>query len=305
MKNLNTPREIHLGGPLDQATVESLADFICGDDTNRFPQYRSSSFLTRFFQNVGINAVHDGTTRKWWTLEVLHNINPAELERVILRLVDLREYRGMQDQLGLALRSMKSILAMDNLGISLAGAKPFLTEVEPLELDMNKLTSEPVAIDESSFLGQHFLDDISIGELRIESAIAQLLQFRVDEVKSIIDMNAPLATIFLLGSTLEGVLIAIAHNDMKRFMVAKAAPKNKSEEVLKIYEWKLSQLIDVAHEQGLLNRDIMKFSHVLRDFRNYIHPYHQMSEGFIPNQHTVDICWQVFKSALAQLKENQ
>jgi hypothetical protein len=41
---------------------------------------------------------------------------------------------------------------------------------------------------------------------------------------------------------------------------------------------------------------------VLRGFRNYIHPYQQMSENFSPNEQTVDICWQVFRAAYSQLK---
>ena len=67
-----TSPPIHLEQAPDPAVLDSLlADFICGDDDQRFPTYRSSSNLTRFFQALGIDAVHDGSTRKWWVLEVV------------------------------------------------------------------------------------------------------------------------------------------------------------------------------------------------------------------------------------------
>ena len=46
---MTTPRHIHLGRKLDPATLDSLADFVCGNDTERFPVYRKSSLLTDFF----------------------------------------------------------------------------------------------------------------------------------------------------------------------------------------------------------------------------------------------------------------
>jgi hypothetical protein len=85
-------------------------------------------------------------------------------------------------------------------------------------------------------------------------------------------------------------------------MTAKAAPKDKAGVIYKIHDWKLVSLIDVSCELGLVGLDVKKFSHELRDFRNYIHPFHQRAQGFTPTEHTVDICWQVFRAAFAQLK---
>lgn len=297
-------REIHIGSSLDSATLDLLANFICGDDTERFPTYRSSSFLTRFFEDINIHAVHDGSTRKWWTLGILKQLSPAELERVILRLINPRTYGGKKDLLGMAVRSMSDILAMDNLGIDFTQNRPILTDASPATFDAEELKRKPVAADAEVFLGQQFSEEIRIEDLRVDSVISGFLQSRIDEVQAIRRDKAPLATIFLLGSTLEGILIAVACIDMNRFMTAPAAPKDKSQNVLKIQEWTLNSLIDVAHQIGMLSLDVKKFSHVLRDFRNYVHPYRQMSEAFSPDQDTVDICWQVFKAAVTQLKES-
>ena len=57
-------------------------------------------------------------------------------------------------------------------------------------------------------------------------------------------------------------------------------------------------------ELGFLKEDVKKFSHALRDFRNYIHPYQQAASGFNPDIHTAKICWQVLKAAIFQLSKN-
>jgi len=38
--------------------------------------------------------------------------------------------------------------------------------------------------------------------------------------------------------------------------------------------------------------DVKRFSHALRDFRNYIHPYEQWRNAFNPDEHTALICYQ-------------
>ncbi len=296
---------IHLGSLLDEAVLDSLADFICGDKADKYPVYRSSSYLTRFFQNLGINAAHDGSTRKWWVLSILNAIQSNDLEKVILRLVDLREYKGDKSLLKMAVQSMNDILAMDNFSIGFNGVQPKLERAEQISFDKDEFTKTTVAPDEeSAFLGKQFSDDIKIADLGFDSVITQLLQERIDEIQASPKHKTPLATIFLLGSTLEGILLAAALKDQPNFTKASAAPKDKTGKVFKIYDWKLQSLIDVACEVKLLCMDVKKFSHVLRDFRNYIHPYAQMSHDFHPDQRTVDICWQVFKAAFEQLRDN-
>lgn len=113
----------------DKATLEALADFICGDG-EKFPVYRSSNYLTRFFQNIGINKVHDGSTRKWWALETLESLSLEEIEKVILRLVDIREYKGDRESLKKAVEAMNGILLMENFEIELKGKDPILTSLE-------------------------------------------------------------------------------------------------------------------------------------------------------------------------------
>src|SRR5215468_3228100 len=82
-------------------TLNQIADMICGngdpDETSYFV-YRSSSYLTEFFEEIDTDYQHDGSTRKWWVANVLaktieepqpgHNAPPDTFARVIRRLMD-------------------------------------------------------------------------------------------------------------------------------------------------------------------------------------------------------------------------
>ena len=98
--------------------------------------------------------------------------------------------------------------------------------------------------------------------------------------------------------------MGVALNFQKEYNQSKASPKDKKGKVLPVNEWTLNNLINVAFNIGHIKEDVKKHSHSLRDFRNYIHPYQQVSSGFKPDEQTAKICWQVLKAAIVQLKEN-
>lgn len=52
-----------------------LAEIICGDEPFNFFPYRSSSYLTRFFVDLDLDYVHDGSTRRHWVNDALKHIN--------------------------------------------------------------------------------------------------------------------------------------------------------------------------------------------------------------------------------------
>ena len=73
-----------------------------------------------------------------------------------------------------------------------------------------------------------------------------------------------------------------AQKEPARFNRSNASPKNERDGKVKAFhEWSLSEFINVAQDIGLLKPDVQKFSHGLRDFRNYIHPYQQMISGLM------------------------
>ncbi len=81
-------------------TLTAIADMICGNfkPKESFFVYRSSSYLTEFFEDCDTEFVHDGSTRKYWVAETLQQIlsephpnaqtPPATFSRVIQTLMD-------------------------------------------------------------------------------------------------------------------------------------------------------------------------------------------------------------------------
>jgi hypothetical protein len=57
-------------------TLMQIADMICGNFTaeESFFKYRSSSFLSEFFEDCGTDYRHGGSTRNYWVAEVLQKI---------------------------------------------------------------------------------------------------------------------------------------------------------------------------------------------------------------------------------------
>lgn len=157
---------------------------------------------------------------------------------------------------------------------------------------------DPVAT-EQEFLHRQY-QNISIKNLSIDPSLVPVLESRLAEAQHCL-VSAPLATIFLCGSILEGILLGVALQKPKDFNQAANSPKDKENKVKPFHEWSLAQFIDVAHGLGALKLDVKKFSHELRDFRNYIHPYQQLASKFTPDKHTAEICMQVLKAAIADL----
>jgi hypothetical protein len=92
---------------LSDRTLEVLAKMVVGDATY-FP-YRSSSYITRFFQRCGQPFIHDGSTRAHWAQERLAELNLAasqsadlpsdDLCRVISELFDPDDFERYNERL--------------------------------------------------------------------------------------------------------------------------------------------------------------------------------------------------------------
>lgn len=141
----------------------------------------------------------------------------------------------------------------------------------------------------------------NIQKLPIEAQAITIIEGRLAEARRALEAGAYLSVIFLCGSVLEAVLLGAAQKEPANFNKASCSPKSSEGSVKKFHEWSLAQFIDAACEVGVLKPDIKKFSHGLRDFRNYIHPYEQMVSGFTPDEHTAKVCFQVLKAALASV----
>lgn len=111
---------------LREGTLHKLALMICGDKPyNHVFPYRKSYYLTLFFEDIGLDYKHDGSTRKWWVTEVLKQLNEkpemgpgfpsSELRRVIEYLLSPEHYLDYdQDE---AIDQVNRLLKYHNIGV--------------------------------------------------------------------------------------------------------------------------------------------------------------------------------------------
>lgn len=172
-----------------------------------------------------------------------------------------------------------------------------------LGLDPHRQKTEPLT--EKQFLDVEF-GTLDLGRLSLDAAMEFTVKQRLAEIRScLFTSEAPLAAVLLSGSTLEGLLLNAATKSPEVFNRAHSAPKDGNGKTKQFHEWTLNDLIEAAFETGAIRLDVKKYSHALRDFRNYIHPYEQARSQFSPDVHTAKISWQVLRAAIADLSRKR
>lgn len=278
---------------LQSKTLEKLRLLI-----NEETDYRSGPQLVQFFNELGFNDVYSQGfgSRQIYTDERLAMINGTpELDKCIKKVFAPINYIGKSGTLDNFIKDFNQYIAFDKWRIVRNGAEINFVRLEEIEFEENTL-----AVSEDDFLKKEF-QEISLENIGLDSTITEVLKLRMVEIEKCLSADAPLSVIFLAGSTLEGVLLGVALKYPKEFNQSRSAPKDSEGKTKHSSDWTLSNFIDVAYEVGIFAEDVKKYSHSLRDFRNYIHPYHQMSSRFNPDKHTARISWQVLKAALFQL----
>lgn len=108
-----------------QRTLKQIADMICGNflEKESFFRYRSSSYITEFFQDADTDYAHDGSTRNWWVAETLKsilagqqsapNFPPEAFLRVIQTLMDQGDALNESSERPGALAMLNSALARE------------------------------------------------------------------------------------------------------------------------------------------------------------------------------------------------
>ena len=282
---------------LQEKTLEKLRLLI-----NEETEYRSGPMLVKFFNAFGFqDSYGQGFPSRWmYTDEKLAQINGTpELDKCIRNLFAPVNFIGRISELDNFIREFNQYLAFDKWQVVRDGTEIIFSRLDKINID-----DDADEIKEDDFLKREF-QEVSLESVGLDGIVTEILKLRINEIKSCLSANAPLSVIFLAGSTLEGLLLGTALKYPREFNQSRSSPKNDDGKVKRFPEWTLSNYIDVACDVGRLGKDVKKFSHALRDFRNYIHPYEQMSSGFDPDRHTAKICWQVLKAAIFQLANNE
>lgn len=167
-----------------------------------------------------------------------------------------------------------------------------IAAVNALESD----TESPVDLE---FLERDF-SEVDLTILQVPLSSQEVIQQRLIEIEICLNAKAPLAVIFLCGSTLEGLLVEVAEAQAPAFLGSSAAPRRNGT-VRPLRQWTLADLIGVAREQGVIGEDVSGHADVVRNFRNYIHPRQQVLERFSPRMFTAKMAQQVLLATIADL----
>lgn len=285
---------------LSKKTLEQLRCIINADGTI---YKRSGRQLVEFFNALGFEDSYGSgfPSRKEYTDEKLHQINGTEkLEECIKNVFAVVDYVEHIQELDDLINKFNQYLTFDKWSIIRNNDQIVFKKLDHVVVDTKPHNT--VDTGETDFLKLNF--NVDINSLKLDDRIRAVIQARLDEIDRCICADAPLAAIFLVGSVLEGILLSIAKSYPQKFNTAKSAPKDSAtKKTRKFSDWTLNDLIDVAAEIGILKPDVKKFSHVVRDFRNYIHPNQQVIEQFFPDKQTALICFQVLKAAIVQIGE--
>lgn len=291
---------------LDERTLWLLVEII-----NEKSEYRSGPQLVKFFNQLGSNDVYPFgqggfPSRKDFTFEKLTKLNGTpNLDKCITLVFAPRNFVGRYSDLDNLISELNSHMSYDGWNVVRNNSEISFKKVRDIDIDKEILkeskTKHKDEISESNFLSQEYSIDIT--QVRLLPELQGIIQDRLGEITEAIKNELPLSAIFLIGSTLEGIFLHMACLYPEKYNSAKASPKdNRTQKVKNFVDWTLNNYIDVSKELGIIKEDVSKFSKGVRDFRNYIHPYEQMSHQFNPDINTSKICFQVLKAAICQIE---
>ncbi|MEZ8858064.1 hypothetical protein AB6E16_21560 [Vibrio atlanticus] len=284
---------------ISSKTSEKLRDLI-----NEETEYRSGPNLVKFFNALGFNHSYgQGFPSRWkYTDDCLETINgKPNLDTCIRNVFNPVNFIERIGELDSYIADFNQYLAFDKWQVVRNEAEITFKKLQKVELNENG-THEP-NLSESDFLSREF-SGFSLSDLGLDLNITDVLNKRLAEIEKTYNSEAYLSTILIAGSSLEGIFLGLASSNPRAFNTVKSSPKTREGKVQQFHDWTLAAFIDVAKDLELIQLDTHKFSHTLRDFRNYIHPYQQMSSGFTPREHTAKICLQVLKAVIMEISQN-
>ena len=146
----------------------------------------------------------------------------------------------------------------------------------------------------------HFPPDFT----RLTSTIPGLkeeIDRRWSEAQKCVHIEAYTSAVILMGSILEGLLLARAQLSISLAYQSTRAPRDKLGKQIAIHDWSLNTLIDVAVEIGWIKTDRAKFSHALRESRNVVHPWQAVTTRAAFDEATCKTSWHVLDASADDL----
>lgn len=143
----------------------------------------------------------------------------------------------------------------------------------------------------------------SFAPLIADPQMQAILGDRWRECVTCINAGAPLSATVMMGGLLEALLLGRINRESSQSPIfqSKAAPKDKNGHPKGLSDWMLKNYIDVAREMGWISVSAKDVGVVLRDYRNYIHPFKQLSHGVNLTNDDALLLWEVSKAITRQV----
>jgi len=200
-----------------------------------------------------------------------------------------------------------TITSCQNCGTSIKGYMQYAGVISPDDSEVPAFCDgcgEPYPwnkLEEKKFLAADF-GSADVSHLNIQSDLKSIIQSRLDDAGRCLGVGVAMPVVFLCGSAVEGMLLAYASNNPKLYNTSVSTPKADGK-IKPLSRWSLEELINVATEVKHINTDAKKFTHPLKEFRNYIHPREQLNASFNPDIETAKVCYQVTKLVISNLEK--
>ena len=177
----------------------------------------------------------------------------------------------IQEEIRVYASSMYTILENVKEGSALAVAM-FSAEMKDLTEALSSIDAarellieaELLQTSPGSNLPEQTWDFITSLDLRV------LLARDYQELSKLIDINARKSALILCGSIMEATLVSVLRDIEPNALATYSRQFPKSQK--QIEDWKLWELIAVAHLCKLIDEDTRRQADILRDYRNLIHP---------------------------------
>jgi hypothetical protein len=150
-----------------------------------------------------------------------------------------------------------------------------------------------IAEDDAEIAGE-----IDFGFMK-DDALREIVGRDYSEFQRIKRVDAFKSQFVLCGGLIETILLdRVRQVDLTK---SRKAPRVKGI-IRPVDEWGLGELIDVAHEVGLITADVERFSHGVRNYRNLIHPSKELQSGTKMAKEEATIAEKVLEIVIRELK---
>lgn len=131
--------------------------------------------------------------------------------------------------------------------------------------------------------------------------LTEEINSRWREAQKCVHVEAYTSAVIMMGSVLEGLLLARAQRSASVAYRSSRAPRDKNGNAIAVPSWTLNALIDVATDVGWIKTDRGKFSHALRESRNAVHPWQAVATRADFDAATCKTSWNVLDASAEDL----